>query len=149
MTIHVDILPPLLPSQVDSHRLSTLPPLRITTTNNNNSSGQGRSSVSRERNGGAREREKKLGPKPGLNRERCGRLLEYREGMCFSHLRTLHRLLGGLIWVTSAIDQLGLVPPKYLARMQGDLVQACSEAAALLAWLKQEQEIRGEENKRK
>ena len=54
-----------------------------------------------------------------------------------------------LILSDDGIDQLGLVPPKYLTRMQGDLVQACSEAAALLAWLKQEQEVRVEENKRK
>jgi hypothetical protein len=33
--------------------------------------------------------------------------------------------------------------------MQEDLVQACSEAASLLAWLKEIKEVRGEENKRR
>jgi hypothetical protein len=51
--------------------------------------------------------------------------------------------------VTFDTDQLSLVPPKYLSRMQEDLVQACSEAASLLAWLKEIKEVRGEENKRR
>jgi len=58
-------------------------------------------------------------------------------------------VLAGTDALTFVTDQLSLVPPKYLSRMQEDLVQACSEAASLLAWLKEIKEVRGEENKRR
>lgn len=63
--------------------------------------------------------------RPMFDSFRCEKLLSYRE------------------------EQLGLVPPKYLDRMQQDLVGACTEAAELLVWLKQVEDGRIEENKRR
>jgi hypothetical protein len=66
--------------QVDSHRLSALPPLRIG-TNAEAGPGPGTSST-RDRNGrvGKVKTEKHIGPRPEFNRDRCGKLLSYREG---------------------------------------------------------------------
>ncbi|GHJ88614.1 hypothetical protein NliqN6_5016 [Naganishia liquefaciens] len=107
--------------EVDSTRL---PPLKIVTKESEARAAAGRNGL------GAQERqrtkdERKLGEAPKFDKERAERLLSYRE------------------------DQLGLVPAAYLTRMQQDLVAACSSASALVAHLKQIQEIRKDDNKQK
>ncbi|KAJ9117208.1 hypothetical protein QFC20_000352 [Naganishia adeliensis] len=112
-----------IPVNLDEVDTTRLPPLKIVTKE-----GQARAAAAAAGRPPPRQGtrdEQKLGPPPEFDRERAERLLSYRE------------------------EQLALVPPAYLTRMQQDLVHACSSASALVAHLKQVAEVRTDDNRQK
>lgn len=141
--------------QVDSHRLSALPPLRITTeqgqaqaqarraqsldvrSNGNASAGGDRpaSALSQRDKGKGRQDtgggsgKYGLGDKPAMDVPKAEELCGIEEGMSSRHLTpTVIPIL------TYTIDRLGLLPLATLRQIQDQLVATSAQASASLAW---------------
>ncbi|KAI5455019.1 hypothetical protein NCC49_002294 [Naganishia albida] len=114
-----------VPVNLDEVDTTRLPPLKIVTKQGEARAAAAAAAAGRPPQRQGTRDEQKLGPPPEFDRDRAERLLSYRE------------------------DQLALVPPAYLTRMQSDLVSACSAASALVAHLKQIAEVRTDENRQR